>query len=123
MAADKKIAAEQLLVPVLVMAFTLALLFAFQMTQIMRDRTALQQTIERQEEPLRNAQKLTKQFGGLVVGTRKLAAEGSKGAQILVERLKQVGIIMPAEGEGEGSASPAPVPAAKTPTVPGPVKP
>jgi len=86
---------KHVLVPISLMAFTMALLFAFQMTQILRDRDALYLTLGRQEVPLQNSQKVNNQFGGLVVGTQKLAAEGNKSAMFLVERLKQIGVIPP----------------------------
>lgn len=117
-----KMTVSRLLVPLAVMAGTMFLLFAFQMTQIMRDRDALHQTIGRQEKPLEESEKLNAQFGGLVVGTQKLAMEGNKSAKPIVERLKQIGVIPPQESAP--GASPAPVPGAmEPPPPPGPVKP
>lgn len=116
------IAIKHILIPISMMAFTMALLFAFQMTQILRDRDALHQTIARQEGPIQESQKINNQFGGLVIGTQKLAGEGNKSAQFLVERLKQVGVIPPARPPMDAIA-PAPVPAATAMTPPGPIKP
>ncbi len=119
-AVDKSITTTHILVPIAVMAVTLLLLFAFQMTQIMRDRTNLQQAMAQQQRQVEDAQKLNTQFGGLVVGTRKLAEEGDKNAQLLIEQLKKIGVI-PSERPG---LPPAQVPAAMGKAPPaGPVKP
>lgn len=118
--ASDKITVSRLLVPVVLMAGTMLLLFAFQMTQIVRDRDALQRAVGQQETPFQQGQKLNAQFGGLVVGTQKLAQEGNKSAQTIVERLKQLGVIPP---EQPAAASPAPVPAAREVPSSGPVKP
>lgn len=117
-----EITMTHLLVPMAMMAFTLTLLFSFQMTQIMRDREALHMTIQQQDAPLQEAQKLNAQFGGLVVGTRKLADQGSKGAQALVEQLKQIGVI-PQQPSQTVQGTPAPIPAAMERPSDAPVKP
>lgn len=116
---SEKISMTHLLVPMTVMAFTLALFFAYQLTQVMRDRDSLHQTIGRQDTPFMESQKLNAQFGGLVMGTKKLAEEGNVSAQELVKRLKQIGIL-PSD---QASTTTAPVPAAMEKNAPGPVKP
>ena len=121
-AAKDQITIKQLLVPLAIISLTMTLLFAFQMTQITRDREALEKTLQQQEEPLAQSQKLNSQFGGLVVGTRQLAQEGNPSAKNLVEQLKQIGVI-PAEQPQAAPAGFAPVPAAQAPSQPGPVKP
>lgn len=119
MESPREVTTTQILVPLVLISFTVALLFAFQLTQIMRDRETLHAVIAQQEEPLRKAEQLNNQFGGLVMGTRQLAVKGNKKAAELVEQLKQVGVV-PAQ---EPEASVAPVPAASAPSALGPVKP
>ncbi|MGE4351146.1 MAG: hypothetical protein AB7E52_03045 [Bdellovibrionales bacterium] len=120
-AATMRISTKHLLVPMLVMAFTMALFFVFQMTQIMRDRDALNQTFGRQTAPFEQSQKLNAQFGGLVVGTQKLAEDGNKSAVQLTERLKQIGVIQtPSAAPAQQTA---PVPVAMEKQSDGPVKP
>jgi alkyl hydroperoxide reductase subunit AhpF len=84
-----------------------------------RESRRLQRAVG-QQNALSAGQKLNAQFGGLVVGTQKLAQEGNKSAQTIVERLKQLGVIPP---EQPAAASPAPVPAAREVPSSGPVKP
>ncbi len=117
---NEKMTVSRLLPPLALLAGTMMLLFAFQMTQIVRDRDALMQTLGRLEKPMQESEKLNAQFGGLVVGTKKLAEEGDKSVQPLVERLKQIGVIMP-----DQQAAPTPITGiGKAPPVaPGPVKP
>ena len=118
--AKSNLTLQNLLVPVAVMALTMALFFVFQMTQVMRDRTALNQAVTQLETPYAESQKLNTQFGGLVVGTRKLAEEGNETAKELVARLKQIGVLPEQDPQ---AAAPAPVPAATEKTEPSPVKP
>ncbi len=120
--ASEKITVSRLLVPIAVMAGTLLLLFAFQMTQIMRDRDALHRTIGQQEKPFQEGEKIKAQFGGLVIGAQKLAEGGNKNAQPIVDRLKQIGVLPPPQ-QAPG-VSPAPIPGTMAPPPPpGPVKP
>jgi len=119
--AKNTITLQSLLMPVAAMAFTMAVFFAFQMIQVMNDRMVLKQTAAQVEAPYAEAQKVNAQFGGLVVGTRKLADEGNEASKALVERLKQIGVI---PEQPQGNVSPAPVPAARESVPPGaPVKP
>ena len=111
---------KNLLVPMSILAFTLALFFVFQMTQVMRDRSYLNQTMTQLDAPFAESQKLNAQFGGLVVGTKKLAEDGNASAKDLVNRLKQIGVL---PDQAPSTESPAPVPAALEKTAPGPVKP
>lgn len=116
---SERVTMTQLLVPVVMMAFTILLLFGLQMSQIMRERDMLHQTIGRLESPFQEGQKLNNQFSGLVLGTQKLAEEGNKTAQSFVDRLKQMGIVAQPPQQGQ----PAPVPGATAQPEAGPVKP
>jgi len=115
-----RVSTTQILIPMTIMGFILCFFFMFQLSQVMRDRDALHQTIGKMESPYAESQKLNAQFGGLVVGTQKLAREGNASAVDLEKRLKQVGII---QDPSQSAATTAPVPVAKEKSVPGPVKP
>lgn len=117
----ERLPSRHILVPMVLMAFTMALFFVFQMTQVMRDRDSLNQAYGRQEPAFTESQKLNSQFGGLVVGTQKLAKEGNKSAVDLEAKLKQIGIIH--EPEPMTAQKTAPVPVAMEKKSDGPVKP
>ena len=118
--ANERVSTTQMLVPMMLMAITIALFFAYQLTQIMRDRDSLHMTMGRLDAPYTESQKLNTQFGGLVLGTKKLAEEGNVSAKDLVKRLQQIGVL---PSETQDSTSTAPVPVAAEKSEPGPVKP
>jgi hypothetical protein len=110
-----------MLLPLVIMSFTMALFFIFQMTQVVRDRDVLNRTYGTQEALYVDSQKLNTQFGGLVVGTQKLAREGNTSAVELEKRLKQIGVLQ--EPSTLNAQQPAPVPVAMEKRSNGPVKP
>ncbi|MGE0109321.1 MAG: hypothetical protein AB7S81_06130 [Bdellovibrionales bacterium] len=115
----EKVTTIELLIPMALMAFTMMLLFAFQISRILDERDALNQTYGQLEAPFMESQNLNKQFGGLVTGSQKLAQEGNKTAQGIVTQLKRIGIIMePTQPEGK-----EPVPGAHKLLPEGPKKP
>lgn len=121
---QQKITLVHLLVPVSLIAFVLAMFFAFQMTLVIRDRHAMNDAIMRLEEPFAQAQKISAQFGGLVVGTQKLAGEGHKTAQSIVQKLEQAGIVPPPSAAPQGTqpgmiAPPGMAPPVMAPQAPG----
>jgi len=119
--ANERVSSTQMLVPMTLMALTMALFFGYQLTQIMRDRDSLHMAMGRIETPYTESQKVNAQFGGLVMGTKKLAEEGNAPAQELVKKLQQIGIL---QNEAQKSAeTTAPVPAESEQTKAGPVKP
>lgn len=121
---NDKMTPQQLLIPLSIITLSLLLFFAFQMTQVLKERGALKQNLANIQTPLEQGQKLTQQFGGLVTGTQKLALEGNVIAKDFVERLKKIGVIMAPPANAEKPASPmAPVPAASEVPEKGPVKP
>src|ERR1700761_3433442 len=93
-AKDMKITLAHVLIPLTLVAFTLFLMLAFQMTQILRDREALHQAKTQQEKPLEDVQKLQAQLSALALGTKKLADGGDKNAQTIIAQLKQAGIVV-----------------------------
>lgn len=120
-ASSERLSTRQILIPMLAMAFTMALFFVFQMTQVMRDRDALNRAYGQQEQAYNDSQKLNAQFGGLVVGTQKLAKEGNQSAVELEKKLKHIGVI---QDEAPATAQKvAPVPVTMEKKSDGPVKP
>ncbi len=107
---DFKVSVSNILLPLLLIAFTLFLMLAFQMTQIMRDREVLHQAKTQQDKPLEDVQKLQAQLSALALGTKKLADGGDKNAQTIIAQLKQAGITV-----GEPAPTPAPPPSAMAP--------
>lgn len=118
---SERISIKQMLLPLVIMSFTMALFFIFQMTQVVRDRDVLNRTYGTQEALYVDSQKLNTQFGGLVVGTQKLAREGNTSAVELEKRLKQIGVLQ--EPSTLNAQQPAPVPVAMEKRSNGPVKP
>lgn len=107
-----------ILVPMCVMAMTLVFFFAFQAIQVMKEKDGLNNSNTQLATTFEQSQKVNSQFGGLVLGTQKLAKEGTKTAKELVTQLVKIGILPdPAKAPGV-----APVPAAMT-KAKGPVKP
>lgn len=116
---------RHVIIPVGVLALTLALFLGFQTKQILRERDALHVNLGQQDKPFEDSQKLQAQLTALVSGTERLAQGGSVGAKEIAEKLKKLGIsTAPPEATAEGVASsPAPVPAASEQPKPGPTKP
>jgi hypothetical protein len=122
------ISVHHLLYPLSAIAFTIFLFFAFQMTQVLHDRDFLIASKGQQEKAVEDSQRLQAQLVALIVGTQKLAAEGDKNAQNVVEKLKSIGVIPQPRPQqaipGGEPVAPAPVPAMmeRAPSG-GPVKP
>ncbi len=115
---SSRLTATHLLIPISLLSFTVALLFAFQSGQILRDRDALHQAFGQQQAAFADSQKLQGQLNALVTGTQKLADQGNKHAKVVADRLKELGVIA-----APAQSSQAPVPAATEKVEPGPVKP
>ncbi|NTU76788.1 MAG: hypothetical protein HGA90_03095 [Alphaproteobacteria bacterium] len=123
---DNRVTVTHLLVPISLLAFIMTLLFAFQTTQILRERDGLNLAKGQQEKAFEDSQRLQTQLQALVVGTQKLAEGGNKNAQAIAARLKQLGVTVGDPNAPALSATPeapAPVPAATEKQKPGPVKP
>jgi hypothetical protein len=121
---NNQLTTTQILVPVSLIAFTLTLLFAFQTSQILRDRDSLNLAKIQQEKPYEDSQRLQLQLQSLVLGTQKLADQGDENAKVIVNKLKDLGIsIAPPAQKTVSPVIPAPIPAATEKKAPGPVKP
>ncbi len=86
------IVTSQLLFPMALVAFVVFLGTTFQTVQVFRDRAVLHQAKTQQDKPLEDSRKVQAQLEALAVGTLKLADQGDKNAQAIIERLKQLGI-------------------------------
>lgn len=117
---DSVVTTKQLLVPVSLIAFILALLFAFQTTQVMRDRDALHENKGQQDRPFAESQKLQSQLGALIMGTQKLSEQGNKNAKVIVDKLKEIGVIanQPQAPAGAATEGNPPVPTEAMPEAP-----
>lgn len=86
--------ASQVLLPLSLVALVVFLGTAFQTTQVFRDRGTLHQVKSQQDKPLEDTRRLQAQLDALAVGTLKLADQGDKNAQAIIERLKKLGITV-----------------------------
>lgn len=118
-----KFTMAQVLFPVSLLSFTLLLLFAFQTTQILRDRTSLREVVAQQDRPFEDSNKLLTQLQAIVAGTQKLSDGGNKSAKLVIDRLKTMGVLGEAPKEQAPTGAKSPVPAASEKQIPGPVKP
>jgi hypothetical protein len=82
-------------------SFTLALVviswFAwvvFQTTQLVRERTNLQQAKANQETPFQQSVKTRAQIDSITADTARLAAKGNAGAQMIIAELQRRGITI-----------------------------
>lgn len=89
-----KITAGQLIFPVSLTAFVVFIMLAFQTSQLLRERDLLLTARSQQDKPLEEAQKVQVQLDALAVGTKKLATDGNKNAQLIVDKLKQLGVTI-----------------------------
>lgn len=86
--------AAQMLLPMSILALVVFIGTAFQTVEAFHDRSVLHQAKTQQDKPLEDAQKVRAQLDALAVGTLKLAQEGDKNAQAIIDRLKALGITV-----------------------------
>lgn len=113
-----KITAGQLIFPVSLIAFVVFIMLAFQTSQLLRERDALHAAKAQQDKPVEESQKVQTQLDALAVGTKKLADQGNKSAETIIERMKQAGITVngaPGAKATAPAATPAPTDTAPTP--------
>ncbi|MCB1931485.1 MAG: hypothetical protein KDI45_03320 [Candidatus Accumulibacter sp.] len=84
-------------IPVLLIALSLVVWFAFQASQLNQERAQLGQLRSNQDATYQNAQKMRAQLDALASGTQKLASAGNKNAQAVVNALQQRGITINSE--------------------------
>jgi len=107
-ATTKPLTVSHILFPLSLLAFVIFLMMAFQTSQILRDRDALHIAKDQQNKPLEESQKLQTQLDALAVGTQKLAGQGDKNAQAIIDRMKQLGIVVNMPKSDASAPTPAP---------------
>lgn len=103
---------NKMTLPVLIIGVTLVIMTAFQMRQLVAERTMLEQAIAQQDQPLKQAAQVTKQFENLAVGTQKLANAGNDTATKIVADFDKLGLkinIDAPAGQSPVERKPAPV--------------
>ena len=97
--------AGQILLPIALIGLVVFISLAFQATQVFRDRGMLHQMKSQQDKPLEDTRRLQAQLTALAQGTLKLAQEGDKNAQAIIDRLKKAGVtVTPPKPEDKAGA-------------------
>jgi hypothetical protein len=81
-------------IPFLILALSVTGWGAFQMTQLLRERDALETAHSGQERLMENSKKLRDQLDGLARETQLLANKGNAGARLIVDELRKRGITI-----------------------------
>ena len=79
---------------VAILTVALLILAGFVLYQGILERSVLLVTLGAQEQPLQQSQRLKEQLDALARGTAKLAEQGNRGAQEVVNLLKKQGITL-----------------------------
>jgi len=111
---EGKVTAAQVLAPVSLIALVLFLSTLSETVQTFQVRDALRHAKEQQVKPMEDVQKVQTQLDALALGTKRLAAQGDKSAQAIIDSLKQAGITVNADT----SAATAPAQPAQQMTTP-----
>jgi hypothetical protein len=82
------------MLPVALVAVTLATLVVFQTVQLSRDRTTLTTIHANQEEPLREAARVRTLAMTIAGEAAQLADRGNKNAQAVQQQLRRAGIMI-----------------------------
>jgi hypothetical protein len=94
-------------VPMLLLAAAVLAVLVFQATQLVRDRSNLQQLRANQQQPIAEAQSLRAQLDGVAADTARLAEQGNVNARKVIEELEKRGIkINPERAAAAGTATP-----------------
>lgn len=116
MSDDTKITISKVLLPLSILSFAVAMFFAFQTSQILRERDVLHEARGQQDKAFVESQKLQAQLSALVLGTQKLSEQGDKNVKEIADRLKEMGVV--AAENKDASALPPNAASAKNPPVP-----
>jgi hypothetical protein len=79
---------------VAILTVAIAILAGFVLYQGIAERSVLLVTLGAQEQPLQQSQRLKEQLDALARATAKLAEQGNRGAQEVVDLLKKQGITI-----------------------------
>lgn len=97
------------------LSFAVFLFFAFQMQQIMMERTNLQQVLAKQEPQISEITKLQEALDKLAIGTAQLADSGNKNAREIVEAYKKQGITFGPQKDNSAQTTSSAAPAVGQP--------
>ncbi len=92
--------------PLGLLSVAFVIMVLFQVVQIVQDRENLKALAVQQAESLANIEKVRVQFGQLATGVARLAAQGNKNAQRVVDELRAAGV----NGLEAAAKEPAPTP-------------
>ena len=110
--ANDKIVPIQILLPVLLLSLAILGSFTFQSVILFGDHSSLNAAYAQQDKPLQDVEKIRTQVSALATGTLKLAQQGDKNAQVIIDQLKKAGIKVVDQPPGQPGAPAAPAPAA-----------
>jgi hypothetical protein len=108
---NSKISVPQLLLPVFLISFVMALFLGFQTTLLVSDRVSFQQTHAQQDKPLEQLAKVKAQVNSLAVGTLQLSKQGNKDAITIINELKKAGVDVSDSPAGAPGSPTSPPPA------------
>jgi hypothetical protein len=95
------------LIPIALVAVTLATLVVFQTVQLTRDRTTLTTIHANQEEPLREAARVRTLAMAIAGEAAQLADRGNRNAQAVQQQLRRSGIMIRPPVPATAPAQPA----------------
>ena len=72
------------------------LMVVFRSIELVEERWSLAELRQLQDTPVREAQKLRRQFDALGVGLAELAAAGDSGAKAVIDEMRRQGVQLPA---------------------------
>jgi len=81
-------------IPLLLLALVVTGWFAFETTQLLRERESLRTTRAAQEKNVLESTKLRRTVESITRGTLELANNGNAGARLIVDELKRRGITI-----------------------------
>jgi hypothetical protein len=98
-----------LLLPILLLSFSVAGILAYQTCMLVSDRVTINTAYEQQERILVQVDKVKAQASALVKGVMDLSQQGNKNAQSIVDDLKKAGINFESKPQATDTAKiPAP---------------
>jgi hypothetical protein len=83
---------DNFLSAVAILTTAVLILAVFLLYQAIGERGSLLTTLETQEQPLRQSQKVKEQLEALVTATAKLAEQGNQDAKTIIDGMKSQGI-------------------------------
>jgi hypothetical protein len=118
----EKDSSVSLLLPVLVMSFTLAGVLGAQSWMLVSDRSMLNEAYVKQTDVLTQIDKSKTQVNDLIKGVVALAKQDDKNAQGIIDELKKAGINFQ-DAPKQGAIPPAPPAPPPSATMKGPATP